>query len=77
MQLSEKTPLSGPGTLKSRAGRKRGRNDAKSAGDKEIESLENEYRSKCKDLANTRLENLIVNLMVLVSAICHVFLSKT
>ena len=64
MQLSEKTPLSGPGTLKSRAGRKRERNDAKSAGDKEIKSLENEYRGKCKSLSNRNLENLIVNLMV-------------
>jgi len=42
--LPEKTPLSGPVTLKTRAGRKRRRDDAEQAGDKAMESLENEYR---------------------------------
>ena len=44
--LSEKTPLSGPGTLKTRAGRKRRRDDTEPAG--EMDSLENEYKSKWK-----------------------------
>ena len=46
--LSEKTPLSGPGTLKTRAGRKRRRDNTEPAGDKEMDSLENEYKSKWK-----------------------------
>jgi len=40
----EKTPLSGPATLKTRKGQKRKRDDAKSMGNKEKGSLENEYR---------------------------------
>ncbi|XP_078382632.1 centromere protein U-like isoform X2 [Oculina patagonica] len=42
--LPEKTPLSGPGALKTRAGRKRRRNEAESTRNEEMESLENEYR---------------------------------
>jgi len=57
--LPEKTPLSGPGTLKTRAGRKRRRDDARTAGDKEMESVENEYRSKWKRCGNGCLENVI------------------
>lgn len=58
--LPEKTPLSGPGTLKTRAGRKRRGDDAEQAGDKEMESLENEYRSKWKRFGNGCLKNVIV-----------------
>ena len=48
--LSKKTPLSGPGALKTRAGRKRRREDAESAGKEGMESLENEYRGELKIL---------------------------
>ena len=50
--LPEKTPLSGPSTLKTRAGRKRRRDNSEPTGDKEMESLENEYRRKWKRFAN-------------------------
>lgn len=57
--LPEKTPLSGPTTLKTRAGRKRGRNDTEPTGDRGMESLEKEYRGKWKRFGNARLENVI------------------
>ena len=58
--LPEKTPLSGPSTLKTRAGRKRRRDDTELTGNKEMESLENEYRSEWKRFGNAHLENVIV-----------------
>lgn len=42
--LFEKTPLSGPGKLKAKRGRKRTKDDAESKTTEEEDSLENEYR---------------------------------
>lgn len=44
MPLFEKTPLSGPGKLKAKRGRKRTKDDAESKTTEEEDSLENEYR---------------------------------
>lgn len=41
---SQKTPLSGPGKLKAKRGRKRTKDDAESKTTEEEDSLENEYR---------------------------------
>ena len=58
--LQEKTPLSGPSTLKTRAGQKRRRDDTESTGNKEMESLENDYKSEWKRFGNALLKNAIV-----------------
>ena len=42
----EKTPLSGPGVLKKKRGRKRRKDDTESLADEEKDSLENEYQGK-------------------------------
>ena len=42
--LFEKTPLSAPGKLKAKRGRKRTKDDAESKTTEEEDSLENEYR---------------------------------
>ena len=44
MPLFEKTPLSGPGKLKAKRGRKRTKDDAESKKTEEEYSLENEYK---------------------------------
>lgn len=44
--LLEKTPLSGPGALKTRKGRKRRREDAKTVGNGDRDTLENEYQGE-------------------------------
>lgn len=56
--LSEKTPLSGPGALKTRAGRKRNRNEAGSNRNEEMESLEFEYRGEWERFGSGSFDNL-------------------